>query len=88
MDDNVQIKHNIKETTNNLQHMIQIMGIKKSLLSNMTLIADFSYAWVVIHDYLELLQKTISNKPKAVLMLKTVFLKLSTIMERPLLRIL
>ena len=55
MDDNVQIKHNIKETTNNLTHMIQIMGVKKSILSNMTIIADFSYAWVVIHDYLELL---------------------------------
>lgn len=54
----------------------------------MTIIADFSYAWVVIHDYLELLQQTVSNKPKAVLMLKTVFIKLSTIMERPLLRIL
>jgi WASH complex subunit strumpellin len=88
MDDNVQIKHNIKETTNNLTHMIQIMGVKKSILSNLTIVADFSYAWVVIHDYLELLQKTVTNKPKAVLMLKTVFLKLSTIMERPLLRIL
>ena len=64
------------------------MAVKKSILSNLNLIADFSYAWVLIHDYLELLQSTVTNKPKAVLMLKTVFLKLSTIMERPLLRIL
>lgn len=55
MDDNVQIKHNITQTNNNLHHMIQIMGVKKSILSNMTIIADFSYAWVVIHDYLGLL---------------------------------
>ena len=51
-------------------------------------IVDFSYAWVIIYDYLEDLQRTISKKAKAVLLLKTVFLKLSTIMERPLKRIL
>ena len=64
------------------------MGIKKQMLGQISIISDFSYAWVVIYDYLELLQKTISEKPKSVLMLKAVFIKLSTIMEKPLMRIL
>jgi len=36
--------------------MIQIMGIKKSQVQNIKIIVDFSYAWVIIYDYLELLQ--------------------------------
>ena len=71
-----------------LKNIIQIMGIKKNLLGQISIIVDFSYAWVIIYDYLELLQKTISDKPKSVLMLKAVFIKLSTIMEKPLMRIL
>lgn len=67
--------------------MIQIMGIKKSQVQNVKIIIDFSYAWVVIYDYLELLQKTVTQKAKSVLLLKTVFLKLSTIMDKPLKRI-
>jgi len=68
--------------------MIQIMGIKKSILVHMESIVDFSYASVIIYDYLEDLQSFITQKARAVLLLKTVFLKLSTIMERPLKRIL
>jgi WASH complex subunit strumpellin len=49
---------------------------------------DFSYAWIIIYDYLKILQSTISDKPKSVLMLKSLFQKLSTIMEKPLMRIL
>ena len=64
------------------------MGIKKSILIHLESIVDFSYAWVIIYDYLEDLQSVITKKAKAVLLLKTVFLKLSTIMERPLKRIL
>ena len=37
---------------------------------------------------MDLLQQNISDKPKSVLMLKALFVKLSTIMEKPLLRIL
>lgn len=36
-----------------LYFMIQIMGIKKSILSQIESIVDFSYAWVIIYDYLE-----------------------------------
>lgn len=71
-----------------LKNIIQIMGIKKNLLGQIAIIIDFSYAWVIIYDYLDLLQQTITDKPKSVLMLKAVFIKLSTIMEKPLLRIL
>jgi WASH complex subunit strumpellin len=53
----------------------------------MTEIVDFSYAWVAMDRYLVRLQETIGSNPKSVLMLKTVFIKMSTIMETPLRRI-
>ena len=72
---------------NKLHHMIQIMGIKKNVLSNMTEIVDYSYAWVAMDRYLIRLQETSGSNPTSVLMLKTVFIKMSTIMENPLRRI-
>lgn len=38
-----------------LKNIIQIMGIKKNLLGQIAIVVDFSYAWVIIYDYLELL---------------------------------
>jgi WASH complex subunit strumpellin len=63
------------------------MGIKKQILQQMTEIVDFSYAWIAIDRYLVRLQETITASPKSVLSLKTLFLKMSTIMENPLRRI-
>ena len=38
-----------------MKNIIQIMGIKKQMLGQISIISDFSYAWVVIYYYLELL---------------------------------
>ena len=64
--------------------MIRIMGIKKSVLEHMTVISEFSYAWMAMGRYRPHLQEVISSDPTTVLMLKTVFLKMSTIMDKPL----
>ena len=69
---------------NRLYHMIRIMGIKKSVLEHMTVISEFSYAWMAMGRYRPHLQEVISSDPTTVLMLKTVFLKMSTIMDKPL----
>lgn len=53
----------------------------------MKAVTDFSYAWHAMHHYRKNLQKIITDNPKEVLKLKTVFLKMSTIMELPLMRI-
>jgi WASH complex subunit strumpellin len=41
----------------------------------------------VIEDYLPIMQEEIKKIPKVVLLLKTVFLKLASIMNQPLIRI-
>lgn len=71
-----------------LRNIVQIMSIKKTLLGQISIIVDFSYAWIIIYDYMDILQQNMTEKPKSVLMLKALFVKLSTIMEKPLMRIL
>lgn len=71
-----------------LRNIVQIMSIKKTLLGQISIIVDFSYAWIIIYDYMQILQQNMTEKPKSVLMLKALFVKLSTIMEKPLMRIL
>ena len=88
LEENVQTAHYVNKTMDKLRNIVQIMSIKKNLLGQISIVVDFSYAWVIIYDYIDMLQKTISERPKSVLMLKTLFIKLSTVMERPLMRIL
>jgi len=84
VEDNALIQDKIQRTVNNLMHMIRIMGIKKEFLEHMRIISDFSYAWVAMERYLEHLRQVISNDANTVMMLRTVFLKMSTIMDTPL----
>lgn len=67
--------------------MVRISSIKKQILINISLISDFSYAWKAIDDFIPLIQNEISKKPNTVLLLKTVFTKLASIMNVPLKRI-
>lgn len=61
--------------------MIRTVNIKRQTLVNISYITDFSYAWLVIEDYLPIMQDEITKEPKVVLLLKTVFLKLASIMN-------
>ena len=61
--------------------MVRIVNIKRQLLVNISYITDFAYAWIAIEDYLALIQEEINREPKVVLNLKTVFLKLASIMN-------
>lgn len=67
--------------------MVRIVNVKRQILVNLSYISDFSYSWLVIEDYMSLMQEEITKQPKVVLLLKTVFLKLASIMNQPLIRI-
>jgi len=61
--------------------MVRISNVKRNILVNMSYISDFSYSWLVIDDYMHIIQKKIQADPKIVLFLKTVFMKLASIMN-------
>lgn len=54
---------------------------------NISQIQDFSYAWKAIDDFIPIIQELVSKNPDVVLLLKTVFMKLASIMNIPLKRI-
>ena len=67
--------------------MVRIVNIKKSIIVNISYITDFSYAFLTIENYLPLMQKEIRKQPQVVLNFKTMFMKLASIMNQPLTRI-
>jgi WASH complex subunit strumpellin len=67
--------------------MVRITGVKRQILVNISYISDFSYGWLAIDDYLPIIQDEIRKDPKVVLFLRTVFMKIASIMNQPLVRI-
>jgi len=67
--------------------MVRITTVKRQILVNISYISDFSYGWLAIDDYLPIIQDEIRKDPKVVLFLRTVFMKIASIMNQPLVRI-
>jgi WASH complex subunit strumpellin len=67
--------------------MVRIVNVKRQILVNISYITDFAFAWLIIDDYIPIMQNEIIKEPKIVLSLKTVFMKLASIMNQPLVRI-
>lgn len=65
-------------------HMVWSVNMKKSHLVSIDTISDFSYSWKIIDSYLIIMQNRIKEKPSTVLYQKSVFLKLASIMNTPL----
>ena len=67
--------------------MIRSANVKKSHLVSITIISDFSYAWGIISNYLTIMQNKIKERPGTVLLQRTLFMKLASLMNGPLERI-
>jgi WASH complex subunit strumpellin len=85
---NVQVKQFLGETRKYLQRMIRISNMTEEVMVHFTMITDIAYAWEIINDYVGLMQELIRRDPHNVLKLRAVFLKLSSILQIPLVRIL
>ena len=84
---NLQIKQYIIEIGQYLNHMLRIVNIKNRVLINIAQISDFSYAWIVIQDYLLIMQELLKKDSKTILLLRATFLKLASILNFPLVRL-
>jgi len=61
--------------------------VRESTLVTLDVVCDMSYAWLAISDYAPLMRNRIQRNPFSVLKLRATFLKLSSILESPLVRI-
>nr|XP_023013029.1 WASH complex subunit 5 [Leptinotarsa decemlineata] len=87
LDSNMQIVQFLSETRKFLDQMIRTMSVKEDVLINLQIIGDLSYAWELIDFYTNIMQHGIRRDPTLVIKLRAVFLKLSSALEIPLLRI-
>lgn len=84
---NMQVKQYLTESCQFLHQMMNTNNIKEDMLINLHLIGDLSYAWNIIDDFTNIMQLSIKNQPNLVIKLRATFLKLSSALEVPLLRI-
>ena len=68
--------------------MLRTINIKEEVLFAMQTIGDVSYAWQIIDNYTKFMQQGVKSNPWLVIKLRATFLKLSSALELPLLRIL
>ncbi|XP_030385833.1 WASH complex subunit homolog 5 [Scaptodrosophila lebanonensis] len=85
---NMLVKQFLQETREYLNQMAQLINIKDDIEIQIQMITDFSYAWLLLQrDFTPLMQENIKKQPQSVIYIRTVFLKLSSTLEVPLMRI-
>jgi WASH complex subunit strumpellin len=66
--------------------MVKIVNIKNSTITSIDIITDITWSWVALKDYIKLMQQEIRKDPDIALLLKNTFLKLSSILNTPMVR--
>ncbi len=84
---NLQVKQFLAETRKYLQRMVRIGHMTEKVMVTFDIITDIAYAWELIDDYVASMQALIKRDPANVLKLRAIFVKLSSILMVPLVRI-
>ena len=87
IDTSLQIKEFLAGARTLLMQMIRSISVQDSVLTSLEVVTDLSYAWEIIRDYTHILHERIRADPKSVVLLRSVFLKLASILDVPLVRI-
>jgi WASH complex subunit strumpellin len=84
---NLQVKQFLAETRKYLQRMVRIGHMTEKVMGTFDIITDIAYAWELIDDYVASMQALIKRDPANVIKLRAIFVKLSSILMVPLVRI-
>nr|XP_018671591.1 WASH complex subunit 5 isoform X1 [Ciona intestinalis] len=88
LENNLQVRQFLADTRGFLHQMIRTVNIQEEVLITLEIIADLSYAWMVMdQNYTSNMQEGIKRTPSLVIKLRSTFLKLASTLELPLLRI-
>jgi WASH complex subunit strumpellin len=85
--ENANAKENLRIINERLDHMLLLVNVKRNYLVYISKISDFSYAWICIQDYIQEMQNLLKINSKNVLLLRSTFLKLASILNFPLVRL-
>ncbi len=87
IESSLQVKQYLGDTRDLLKKMIRYVNIKEEVLVNIGTISDISYAWEIINDYVDSMQKRIKKDPSLIIRIRSTFLKLASVLIQPLVRI-
>jgi len=84
---NMQVKQFLGESRQFLRHMIRTANISEDTLNTFVSVCDLSYGWMILHSYVPLIHSVIFKEPSRTEAVRTLILKLVSILELPTLRI-
>lgn len=77
----------LSDSKDALKYLLRTASLKEDSLVTLETVADVSYAWCTIDLYTKYMQNSIKEDPSVTSRLRSLFLKLASAMEIPLLRI-
>eukprot|EP01028_Stygiella_incarcerata_P009464 TRINITY_DN449_c0_g1_i1.p1 TRINITY_DN449_c0_g1~~TRINITY_DN449_c0_g1_i1.p1 ORF type:complete len:1158 (-),score=300.28 TRINITY_DN449_c0_g1_i1:279-3752(-) len=83
----LQVKQFLHVTRGVLHRMIRYINVRELVLVTLAQVGDMSYSMNVIENYVDIMQKRIIADPGHIIKLRSTFLKLSSLMELPIVRI-
>lgn len=87
IESSLQIRQFLQDVRNYLQLMIRTINCREETQVNINVVSDMSYAWDTAANYIQLMQQKVREEANIVSKLRATFLKLSTMLEFPLMRI-
>ena len=90
LEQSLQVRQFLADVRKYLDQMLRICNVSSSVLGMLDLVSDMGYAWEVIREratYVALFQAKIKATPTLVIKLRSVLVKLSSILNVPLVRI-
>ena len=83
----LQVKSYIKETQDVLMRMVRTLNTTESILDTMSIVSELGFAWKTLDDIVPVMQYQIERNPKVILQFRALALKLQSVLEMSLIRI-
>uniref|UniRef100_A0A914WC89 WASH complex subunit strumpellin n=1 Tax=Plectus sambesii TaxID=2011161 RepID=A0A914WC89_9BILA len=87
LDSHISVRQFLQEINDLMQQLLRTINIKDDKLAQIQTISDLTYAWDIIDQYTPYMQDGIKRDPSMAMKLRATFLKLSSALALPLLRI-
>ncbi|XP_008550175.1 WASH complex subunit 5 [Microplitis demolitor] len=87
LENNLQVSQYLNDTREILHNMLRTGSISEDTMIALNILTDCCYAWNIMETFIDIMQTNIKKNPPTVIKLKSLFLKMASALEMPLLRV-
>ena len=87
MDTSAQTKEYLNESRQQLYKMLQVLNISSEMLTTVSAVSDASYMWHLFDAFNPVIHQLLYKQPQLVLKLRSMFMKIKTMIDLPVMRI-